>query len=296
MTTIVFDDRGRAWDVNSCEFRSAFDGRKLDLNFIKYLVDELGFVALTQLESHRAARLQLRPAIAAPAGVAAALYVLLDKRPDRIVISHPRDGCSDELFVKISRAVDRVADLVSVAPDAREAPAFLRQHCPLRALLAETTPLSSLFQHWADAGRRPDYAAAPNRLEEMAKGRFMVVEPRDERLVIAAMGNGFISYDMRWRATAAGRPVDDQPDHAYGRWAHDTFREALLHHQPSGYDVDAIIKRPHAGDEIRLRYRMIMLPIEARSFANAGVLGASVIDERIDLRAPRRAKAVSGRP
>jgi hypothetical protein len=236
---------------------------------------------------HSAARIRLSPSTVAPASLAAALFSLMDQPPERLVVSHRNDGCGDELFANLRKAIDRVAELMSTAQTATPEPAFLREERSLTSLLDEDSHLSALFRFCADAGHRYNPATDLQRLEDMLKGRFMIVEVKTDRLMIAEVGTGFIAYDARWRARAHGLRVEDQPDYAYGCWARDAFLDALRRNQPRVDNVDAIIRRPYLSDQIRVRYRMIILPFSRGASQAPCLLGASVIDDRIDLRAKR---------
>jgi hypothetical protein len=285
MTTVVFDDAGRGWDEKSLELRRQIHCRRPDFDLTTYLIDNLGFVALSW-KVRSACTIRLRPALASPTGLAAALYALADLAPTRIVISHPSEACGNELFADLGRAIARIEELVAAAREATVPPAFLKRELALNALLETSGPLSTLLQRWVDGDMAYDPAKHRELLYGELHGRFMVVEPDADchRLIIADIGPGFVVYDEPWLRIARGLPIEHQPDYAYGCWARDVFERVLESERPCVDDIDAMIARPRLNDHVRARYRRLVLPYRHGPSGTPCLLSASIVDVGIDLR------------
>jgi hypothetical protein len=148
MTTIVFDDAGRDGDENSLELRNEIYRRHLDFDLTTYLIDNLGFIALSW-KQRNACTIRLGPALASPIGLAAALFALADLAPKRVVISYPSEGCGYELFADLGRAIARVEELMATARRATD-PKFLKQELSVDSLLQTGGALSMLLRRWID--------------------------------------------------------------------------------------------------------------------------------------------------
>ncbi|MGA7806675.1 hypothetical protein [Bradyrhizobium sp.] len=287
MTTIVFDDAGRGWDEESLELRRRLHCHRPDFNLTTYLIDNLGFIALSW-KQHGACTIRLRPALASSIGLAAALFALADLAPQRVIVSHPSETCGLELFANVGRAVARIEELVA---DARQptCPAFLKREVSLEAQLQAGGPLAALLRYWANA----DQAYEPEKLRALLygalRGRFVVVEPNADRrhLTIMDIGPGFVVYDKSWLRIARGLPMEHQPDYAYGRWARGAFDQALERTQACVDDVDAVIARPSLNDTIRAQYRRVVLPFRRGPSGSPCLLSASIVDD-VDLRRAAR--------
>jgi hypothetical protein len=284
MTTIVFDDAGRDWDEKSLELRNEIHCRHPDFDLTTYLIDNLGFVALSW-KQRNACTIRLRPALASPIGLAAALFALADLAPKRVVISHPSETCGYELFADFGRAIARIEELMATGRRAA-APAFLKQELSVDSLLQTGGALSMLLRRWTDSDLAYDPANHRELLYGALRGRFIVVEPNadDHRLIIADIGPGFIVYDKSWLRIARGLPIEHQPDYRYGSWARGIFELALEREQPCVDGVDALIARPCLNDRVRAQYRRLVLPYRRGPSGAPCLLSASIVDVGIDLR------------
>lgn len=283
MPTIIFDDSGGAWDARSPDLRRRLHCLSPDFDFLKYLTENLGFVALTQTR-RGAAVIRFRPAVVSPVGLAAALFALADMAPERVVVSHPGDGCVDELVRGLARTFARIEEVVGSAREA-ETPAFLKQERSLPSLDKMDGALSALFSLWAEAGQVYDPATCQDVLSGALRGRFMFVEASTgSQLTIADVGPGFVAYDEPWRRVARGLPVEHQPDYAYGSWVRGLFQQSLEQGRPHLDDIDAVIARPRRNDHVRVRYRRLILPCRRGPSGTPGLLSASLVDPAIDLR------------
>ena len=292
MTTIVLDDSGRAWDAGSQTLRATMHCPYPDFEFLDYVVDNLGFVVVTTL-SPRAVRLRFRPKVVSQVSLGAALFALAKRRDvDRIVVSHHRKGCSDELFGSLKQAVLRIEELISSAPNS-DPPAFVNAERDVRSLVGANNALSLLLRSWIEHD-----IYDPPVLAELLHGRlhdrYMIVE--GHQLTMAEIGDGFPSYDRYWREHARGLTIDNQPDYAYGRWTRELFKGVLEKWRPRLDDIDALIRRPWHGDIIRARYRCLLLPYRSGPSGLPSVLSASIIDDSIDFRTvPGASLGMAGR-
>lgn len=280
MHTSIFDDHGDCWDARSQTLRAQLSCPTPDFDFLSYVVDNLGFVVVSRPQAG-AMRLRLRPEVAAPAALAAALFALADEDPRRVIVSRSADGGGDELFAGMGQAIARIGQLTAAPGRTHQ---FLNKERPVEELAGESHPLAALLAVWEARGRIYDSASYADVLNRLLGGRFMAVMPVHDHLTIVDVGSGFVSYHETWRRRAIGRPLEDQPDYAYGVWARDLFRDVLCRGAARLDDVDAVIRRPHLDDTIHLRYRCLTLPYRYAESAVPCVLCASVIDETVDLR------------
>ena len=278
MKTVVFDDAGRAWDIGSQALRTMLHCPYPDFELVAYLVNNVGFVAVTTIRQG-SARFRFRPKVVSQVSLAAALFALVEQRPDRIIISYPGN---DELFVSLKRALARIEELLSTDQSSRP-PAFINVERAVQSLIGANNTLSSLLLHWIND--RHDPLTGAELLRDCLHGRYMVVEAADNQLTIGDVGSGFLSYDRDWREKARGLPVDSQPDYAYGLWTAKLFRSVLERGQPRLDEIDAVIQRPCRGDSVRVRYRCLLLPYASGPTGLPFVLSASIVDDDIDLRA-----------
>jgi hypothetical protein len=279
MQTIILDDHGRGWDARSLTLRKFLHCPLPDFDFLSYLIENLGFVAVTNFAPN-AVRIRFRPETASQASIAAALYRVADMGLDRIVISHPDQ--LDRLFPDFAQAVAYITERVA-AGQQPPSPAFMSRELPIATLANTDGPLSSLLAQWTDSNRVFDSTTMAGTLLDTLHARFMVVEAVDGRLTIFDVGSGFESYGKAWRENARGLPVEEQPDYDYGRWVKGMFHSVEETRQPRLDEVDATIRRPHRNDRVRVRYQRLILPFMCDRREGTCLLSASVIDRTIDL-------------
>lgn len=85
-----------------------------------------------------------------------------------------------------------------------------------RDIAAETGGLNRLWWQRADRAGVLKYATRVRRRD-------------DGRLIIVSHGEGLVLWDRRAPATMPGRPLDEQPDRKFGRFADRCMWEALQH-------------------------------------------------------------------
>ena len=104
---------GRAWDARSPALRSLLHCSLPDFDFLTYLIENLGFVAVTKIAPD-AARIRFRPETASETSIAAALYCVADMGIERTIISHP-DQFAERLFPSLAQTIAYIAEKVAAS-------------------------------------------------------------------------------------------------------------------------------------------------------------------------------------
>jgi hypothetical protein len=248
-----------------------------DFDFLTYLVENLGFVAVTKIAPN-AARIRVRPEIASQTSIAAALYCIADMGIERAVISHP-DQFVEKLFPSLAQTIAYIAEQVA-ANHQPPSSAFTSTELPVETVANADGALSSLFAQWIDSKQAYDSATLADVLPEPLRARFMLVEPVDGRLTITDVGSGFEIYGETWLKNARGLPMEEQPDYNYGQWVQGLYRRVLETRLPRLDEVNATIRRPDMNDSIHCHYRRLILPFTCKGNGGTCLLGASVFDLR----------------
>jgi hypothetical protein len=292
MQTIVLDDHGRAWDARSPALRSFLHCSLPDFDFLTYLIENLGFVAVTKIAPN-AARIRFRPETVSQTSVAAALYCLADMEIERTFISHPNQF-AEKLVPGLAQTIAYIAEQIA-ANHQHPSPAFTSRELRLEMLANADEALSSLFAQWTDSKQVYDSATLADVLPESLRARFMLVEPVDGRLTITDVGSGFEIYGETWRKNARGLPMEEQPDYDYGQWVQAIYHRVHETRLPRLDEVGATIRRPDRNDSILCHYRRLILPFTCKGNGRTCLLGASVFDFR-EQRSALDRRAVEERP
>jgi hypothetical protein len=275
MQTIILDDHGRTWDARSPALRSFLHCSLPDFDFLTYLVENLGFVAVTKIAPN-AARIRFRPETASQTSIAAALYCLADMGIERAVISHP-DQFVEKLFPSLAQTIAYIAEQIAANHQPLSS-AFTSAELPVEILANTDEALSSLFAQWIDSKQVYDSAKLADVLPDSLRGRFMLVEPVDGRLTITDVGPGFEIFGETWRKNARGMPMEEQPDYNYGQWVQGIYRRVQETLVPRLDEVNATIRRPDRNDSIHCHYQRLILPFTCKGNGGTCLLGASVVD------------------
>jgi hypothetical protein len=215
---------------------------------------------------------------AAPASVAAAIYLLADMGLERIVVSQSDGSFIDRLFSSVSQAVAYIDQRVT-GPHWQETASVQSRQLPIETLASCKGPLGTLLSLWTCSDRTADLTRLKETLCPTAGVRFMALEPVDGRLTIVDLGSGFDSYSKTWQENALGMPVEEQPDYEYGRWVQTMYGEVLETHQPRLDDIDATIRRPHLNDKVRVCYQRLILPFRYGRHGTTRLIGASLVKQ-----------------
>ncbi|WKA26303.1 hypothetical protein [Bradyrhizobium roseum] len=275
MQTIILDDHGRAWDARSPALRNFLHCSLPDFDFLTYVVENLGFVAVTKIAPN-AARIRFRAETASQTSIAAALYCIADMGIERAVISQP-DRFAEKLFPSLAQTIAYLAEQVA-ANHQKPSRAFTGRELPLEMLASAGKALESLFAHWIDSKQVYDSTKLADMLPDSLRGRFMLVEPVDGRLTITDVGPGFEIFGETWRNNARGMPMEEQPDYNYGQWVQGIYRRVQETLVPRLDEVNATIRRPDRNDSIQCHYQRLILPFTCKANGETCLLGASVVD------------------
>ena len=280
MQTLLFDDRGEAWDAKSHGLAEALQASLSGDELSKYVVRNLGFIAAT--ESDGSVRLRLRPAVVSSTALSALFYWLHDQTIERVLISILDGEWSHELVRSCEEAVRRLLALVKFSAPDREGD-FLNRQKPLHEL-PDTSPLHAVLRAWAECGGAYDRQRLLPVLQNATNGRFFLVEATtgSPSILIRDIGKGFGGDARHWLGRTVGHRVEDQPDYAYGKWLAEVYGKVAKSGAPSLDDVDAVITWPQQ-PRISYRYRRLVLPFETRRNSTL-LLSTTVIDPAIDLR------------
>jgi hypothetical protein len=275
MQTIILDDHGRAWDARSQALRSFLHCSLPDFDFLTFLIENLGFVAVTKIAPN-AVRIRFRPETASQTSIAAALYWLADMGIERAVISHP-DQFVEKLFPSLAQTIAYIAEQIAANHQPLSS-AVTSTELPVEILANTDEALSSLFAQWIDSKQVYDSAKLADVLPDSLRGRFMLVEPVDGRLTITDVGPGFEIFGETWRKNARGLPMEEQPDYNYGQWVQGIYRRVQETLVPRLDEVNATIRRPDRNDSIHCHYQRLILPFTCKGNGGTCLLGASVVD------------------
>jgi len=277
MQSIILDDHGHAWEANSSALRHFLRCPLPDFDFLRYIVDNLGFVAVTSPRPG-AARIRMRFETAAPSSIAAAIYLVADMGAERILISSSDANVVDRLFSSISQAAAYIDRCVS-EPHWQATASVQSRQLAINSLTGGRGPLSVLLGLWASANRTIDPARLRETIGSIDACRFVALEQVAGRLTIADLGFGFDSFSQNWQKNAVGMPIEDQPDYEYGRWVQSMYGTVLTSQQPRLDDIDALIRRPHLNDRIRICYQRLILPIGEGEHGASRLIGASLVSQ-----------------
>jgi hypothetical protein len=285
--TVIFDDLGRAWRPGDPALTRWLGTAGPGAFTPDDLVRNLGFVLLA--EKRRALEIQFRPQTVSQRALAAALYELHDRRPDRIILATDSRGVRRDLFSSVPAFSHFLDDLFYQAgtPDPqrllkrRVAADTLDANSPMRAMLAlwqAPPPIQS-------GRRRPTQAPVLDFIHQHLDGRFLVAEtnPTQARPVVRGLGPGFRVPNPTAFRHWVGNSLFDHPDLAYGRWVAEAFLAASTEQQPCIEDIDCLIDWPGTGQR-RHRYSRMVLPY-TQSDGTCALIGATVTDVSFDLRA-----------
>jgi hypothetical protein len=280
MQTLLFDDKGEQWDATSRlladELHSSLPSRELS----SYAVRNLGFIAAS--EQNGSLRLSLRPAIVSPMALSGLLYWIFDRTIERALISFLDKEWSHELLRTKDEVVHRLLARTRREEEDRRGD-FLQRQKPLHDL-PRTSPLRAVLDAWSACNGHYDPERLYPMLQKAINGRFFLVEAFSTKpsLVVREVGEGYTGNALYWLSRSKGLRVEDQPDHAYGKWVTTHYREVVNARAPSLQDVDAVITWPQQ-PRIGYRYRRLVVPFETGSDSTL-LLSATIIDPNINLR------------
>jgi len=255
---LVFDDRGATWTAGSMELRRRLSCLQYEGDLVADLVRNLGFVAGRTFGNKATIRLHVQ--VVSDVALAAAFYWLADHHPAGVAIDFVGEQRPAEVCASTEAAIARLIELTQKHSLGRK---IVESPCPIEQLTTES-PLHGLLEIWTrDEGRFDDSALIDYASRHLAH-RFMVIrQSASDRLVFHTLGDGLHVPDKAWLTSAIGRPLEEQPDTEYWRWAAKIHRAALRSNCAVLSDIDADIYWPSWG-RVRRRYRRLLLPCTAR--------------------------------
>jgi hypothetical protein len=251
MWPTLIDERGRHWEARSLALRSRLRASIGDQELAQFAILNLGFIAIAA--ERDSVRIQLRPAVVAPAALGA-LYLWLHRRPPgRIVVSWYDSGWQDEIVGWGTDGWRRLTTLLETAklatPEYSRAPASIDK-------LGSANPLRQLLD---EPSRLVGSVSNPQLLPAALRGRFVLLtEDGNGELRVSDFGGTMMSRSRWWRRKARGHRIDDMPDWSYGRWVGDAYREARQTGQPLLEDVKAVVNWPEVGTFSHAYWRLIV--------------------------------------
>lgn len=275
---LLIDDHGQAWPPGSIQLRATNFAAAADFDFVDYALRNLGFIEIIRAEDR--VRLRLRPRVVAEAALAGVLQLIGDDPPRRTALSWLGNIWSHEIHGDWKKVIQRIVDLTNRSK-ADASRAFLIRSRAIDSL-DQNDPLIELAHWWRLTSSKPDFGTFDRTIKGKVSNRFMLVEPRNDKLIIASLGNGFLTLDEHYRKVAVGQRLEDQPDFAYGKWAAESYRQALGRWEPLVDDIDVVVRR-YGGGRSRVQYRRIILPFRPSDNVTR-LMSVSVVDPTIDLR------------
>jgi hypothetical protein len=251
-----------------------------DVDFVNYVVNTMAFAWLDARELGFQVRLQ--PTKIAPQTEAALYFILLERRPERVLVSLSLgEACNHKMYASGAEAVQGITS--AIAAERQKRSRRFRSRSADFSALRGFPSLQRLLDLYQSSNARLDPVRLEALLSPMLESRFLLAEriQRDDVLLITAVGNGYRAFDNRWFIRSAGLRLEEQPDVDYGIWLAKGYRAVLDGKAPQTEEVDAVIYRPRRGRR-RFTYRRLMLP-----FSGAGgrqfLLSTSMPDPSIDL-------------
>ncbi|HRD78828.1 MAG TPA: hypothetical protein PK264_23300 [Hyphomicrobiaceae bacterium] len=281
---VLIDDQGEFWDGASRQLRTAFDSPFSGGEFSSYAVRNLGFVAVDQFGS--SCQIRLRPAMVSSKAVAALVEWLHKRSFQRVSAAWFTTDWAYEIFPSLREALGRLASVIEEARTPASSDFKTKAIGPND--VKQANALVALMDRWQSLSGEGRFTELEWLIRQSLGKRYAFVERDDgsSKLVFRELGSGIIDHHQDWRATALGQPLEALPDRAYGQWVNASFEASLAAGAPRIEAVDAIVRWPHRG-RTRLRYKRVIVPL-AVSSGRPALLGGSILDDSIDLRADAR--------
>ena len=272
---ILIDERGENWPDDSSALAQRLGYREPDFDAPAYTVRNLGFIHVRQHEE--GVRVSLRSGTFTLLTLAAALYVLVDRRPRRIVLAvFWGEDWSYEMFTSLGSFAERAEDLAAGEPIAGR-PRWLSVEKKLDALeLPAFENIKPVVELWkANRGRLSEELTQILRATDLLQRAVLVRKiPRSSRLVYQHFGGGIKMMRPCETLAMIGRDAHDVPDKEYGSWVADSYGEALSSRRLRLDGVRATVGTSQSAT-LRVRYDRLLMPWR-RGGSDLFVLGLSM--------------------
>jgi hypothetical protein len=255
---ILIDDLGRElrWP-DECR-RVASTYRDPDFDFPDYAARNLGFVMITERKG--SLRIRFRPAFAGHRTIMSLLSFAARRTESRAAISYFGSAWRHEVCAGPSLQ-QRLAEISSDPAEAADMQPYLAVPRRISVMLHDAdNPFAPVLRRWLDNMQ-------PEGLVELLAScrlydRSMIVERKADsgHFVFRHSGRAIGLYPSGWAQRAIGRPLHDQPDHAYGRWIAEACRAVDDRQVPRYELITASVSPDDGGSPRRWRYERLMLP------------------------------------
>jgi hypothetical protein len=277
ITKSLIDDFGRIWDDNSTELRREFHATNYRGDFAADAIRNLGFVGMAN--TGNSLHVTLRPAKLSGITFASLMYWLHDQEAERVLISFYTDKYHHNILASQTKASNWLCELRSLHHIDEKKIISIEQDI---ASLGEASPLTVALKVWNSSGGTLDKAFILSKLRSRLGGRLVIVEPKNNDLVMSQIGPGMHWPNESLVTPLEGASVLQHPDPLYGRWVHASYSNVLRSNEPRLDDVDALVTWPSIG-ESRRRYRRLILPFSEPSGKRL-LVGVTSLDTQLDLR------------
>jgi hypothetical protein len=272
---MLIDDQGETWADDSAALAQKLGYRNPDFDVPAYAVRNLGFIHVRQ--HGEGMRVSLRAQRYSLLTLTAVLYVLLDRRPRRIVLAVFDGGdWSYEMFTSLGAFAERTEDLASGKPVAGR-PRWLAAEKDIGALsqptFAKVWPVVDLWK--SNRGRLGRDLHEALRAVDLTHRAVLVRQiPGSSRLVYEHFGAAIKMMRPCEAFEMVGRDVESVPDKAYGAWVAESYAKALSGRRVRLDAVRATLRTSEAST-VRVRYDRLLMPWY-RAGADLWVLSVSM--------------------
>jgi len=256
---ILIDERGGHWPDNSPALAQRLGYREPDFDAPAYTVRNLGFIHVRQHEE--GVRVSLRSGRFSLLTLAAALYVLVDRRPRRIVLAvFWGEDWSYEMFTSLGSFAERAEDLAAGDPIAGR-PRWLAVEKKLEDLelpaFARARPVVDLWK--SSRGRLSDELYKTLSESDLMHRTLLLRRlPHSSRLVFEHFGSGIKVMKPCEAFAMIGCDAHDVPDKEYGGWVEECYDRALSRRRLRLEAVRATVRT--SGPTLRVRYDRLLMP------------------------------------
>lgn len=255
--SLFIDDRGlqterRRWSTEPTRTRATADP----------LVCDRGFIEIR--DKSEGLQVRLRPLIVSGAAVAALLFYLAERRPNRCAIIWLDRSWHFRICTDARSLISTVATIIETSARLTLPQPFIATPRNLQPAFQDGHPFEPLLRLWLQERSNEKV------LEFLAtcglRDRAMIAEQNGDSgsFRLRHFGRAIRLYDPSWTNAAVGRRVRDQPDAAYGAWIEDGCREATRSQSPRYELVNALV-RASPGQPKQWRYERLVLPWMSKS-------------------------------
>lgn len=279
---MLIDKHGQIISQGSGELRRLYGAPISSSALPDFLVRNAGFIEIGL--SHESVVIRAAPSRVDLTSYSSLVRLISQGNYRRASLSWFDGQWNHEFFRDGTIAVQRLMALM-LRGDLADRKQFRAQGRAIESLHKQD-PLGDIIALWCDTPGELDLASAREVLNNKVDAKYSVVarDPTSGTLKFQEFGPGLLIYSGRGNMSVClGKAVQDQPDYQYGRWIAEGYRDAVLANEPIVTDMDVIVGDPLTGEERRLQYRRLTLPVQTADGSTA-LLSAVRVDPSIDLR------------